>query len=85
MRGRECAGQSLWNSKGRRVASGFTLVEVLVALALLGICLIPVVKMLPASLAIGRKVTRQTALAFLAQQQMETAIAQVEYDFQPAQ
>ena len=68
---------------GRRLASGVTLAEVLVASALLGMALVPAFDMVTRGLVLARDVQTRSTAAFLAEREMEDALAKAGCNFSP--
>ena len=66
---------------GRRLASGVTLAEVLVASALLGVALVPAFDMVTRGLVLARDVQTRSTAAFLAEREMEDALAKAARNF----
>lgn len=62
-------------ARRRPIRRGMTLVELVLATALLGIAAVPVVQAVSRGLSTSREVETRTRAMLLAQQQMETAVA----------
>ncbi len=62
---------------------GFTLLEVLAAIVILSVVLIPLTEMLPRTLILDSQLERETRAAFLAQQKLEGVKCRAMYNFNP--
>jgi len=60
---------------------GFTILEILFAIVILSIALIPLMKMLPEALILDAQMERETKVVFLAQRKMEEVKNKAIYDF----
>lgn len=60
---------------------GYTLLEVIIAIAVLSIALIPLMEMLPRAFLLDRQLEREAKVAFLAQRKLEEAKSKIIYDF----
>ena len=67
--------------RGERLESGYTLLEILVAISILSIVLIPLMEMLPRTLLMSSQLERETKVAFLAQRKVEDVKCRAIYDF----
>ena len=65
----------------KRNTKGFTLVEVLLAISLLGIALIPIVQAMPSIYRVNREMIIENRISFYAQDQLEAAKSGVIADF----
>jgi len=63
--------------------NGFTLLEILLTIIILGMALIPLMEMIPQALVLDNKVERETQAVFLAQQKLEEIKGKAIYDFSP--
>ena len=61
--------------------SGYTLLEIIMAISILSIALIPLMEMLPQALLLDAQLERETKVAFLAQRRSEAAKSRAIYDF----
>ena len=62
---------------------GFTLLEILAAIVILSIALIPMMEMLPAALVLDSQLEQKTRVTFLAQRKLEEVKCKAIYDFSP--
>jgi len=65
----------------RRNHRAMTLIEVLIASALLAVALVPIFQVLTRGMTLARDVQLRTTAAFLAEKEMETALATAAEDF----
>ena len=61
--------------------SGYTLLEIIMAISILSIALIPLMEMLPQALLLDAQLERETKIAFLAQRRSEAVKSRAIYDF----
>ncbi len=60
---------------------GYTLLEIVLTMAILSIALIPLMEMLPRAMVLDMQLERETKMAFLAQQKLEEVKGKAVYDF----
>ena len=60
---------------------GYTLLEIIVAISILSIALIPLMEMLPSAMVLETQLERETKAAFLAQQKLEEVKGKALYNF----
>ena len=63
------------------LADGYTLLEVLLAISIMSIALIPLMEMLPQALLLDAQLEREAKAAFLAQRKLEEVKSKAIYDF----
>ena len=79
--GADCLSK-IENQKSKiRLQSGYTLLEILMAISILSIVLIPLMEMLPRTLLLDARLERETKVAFLAQREVEEVKSRAIYDF----
>jgi type II secretory pathway pseudopilin PulG len=68
-------------SQKSKIESGFTILEILFTVIIVGIALVPIMKLLPEALVLDAQMERETRVAFLAQLKIEEVKSEVIHDF----
>ena len=68
-------------TRGLSLENGFTLLEILLTIAILSTALIPLMELLPGTLLLDAQMERESKTAFLAQRKLEEVKGKAIYDF----
>ncbi len=74
-------GLEIRSSRALSVENGYTLLEIIMAISILSIALIPLMEMLPRALLLDAQLERETKIAFLAQRKSEAVKSRAIYAF----